>query len=337
MIRLDFSLVVLLATAALALTAHAASAAGPLIIAHRGASGYLPEHTQEAVAMAHAQGAHFIEQDVVLSKDHVPVVLHDVQIDTVTDVADKFPDRKRDDGRFYALDFTLDELKTLNVTERIDPRTGQAVFPARFPSRQGTFRIPTLEEELRLIDGLNRSTGRRAGVYPEIKAPGWHREQGADISPIVIETLARHGYTSKDDPCYLQCFEFEEVRRIREELGYQGRLVQLIGGRGRDGFDPTSPEGLDRLAGFVDGIGPALPLVLREGPDGAFVPTDLVSLAHERGLEVHPYTIRADVLPPGIKQPDALFRLVFDVAGCDAVFTDHPDVGLRALGGRSSR
>lgn len=334
--RIDLSFVVLLATIVVGLGAGMASAGG-LIIAHRGASGYLPEHTQEAVAMAHAQGAHFIEQDVVLSKDHVPVVLHDVQIDTVTDVAARFPDRKREDGRYYALDFTLDELKTLNVTERIDPRTGEAVFPGRFPASRGTFRIPTLEEELSLIDGLNRSTGRRAGVYPEIKAPRWHREQGADISPIVIDILARYGYATKADACFLQCFEFDEVRRIREELGYRGRLVQLIGGRGRGEVDPVSAEGLDRLRGLVDGIGPALPLVLREVDGGGFAPTDLVSLAHERGFEVHPYTIRADALPRGLSDPAELFRLVFDVARADAVFTDHPDLGIRFLAVSSGR
>ena len=303
----------------------------PIIIAHRGASGYLPEHTLEAVAMAHAMGADFIEQDVVLSKDGVPVVLHDVQIDTVTDAAEKFPDRARDDGRWYAIDFTLAELKTLNVHERTDSRTGAAAFPGRFPLGLGTFRIPTLDEELELIAGLNRSTGRTAGIYPELKAPAWHREQGAELTPIVLEVLARHGYTDKDDPCFLQCFEFDEVRRVREEHGYKGRVVQLIGGRGRDGFDPTSAEGLDEVARFADGIGPALPMVLRAESDGTYAPTDLVHLAHERGLVVHPYTIRVDALPAGVEDADELFRLAFDVAGVDGVFTDHPDVGVRYL------
>lgn len=308
------------------------SAAEPIVIAHRGASGYLPEHTLEAVAMAHAQGAHYIEQDVVLSKDGVPVVLHDVQIDAVTDVARRFPERKRPDGRWYALDFTLAELQTLKVTERINPRTGEPVSSKRFPVGLGTFRIPTLEEELEFISGLNQSTGRIVGIYPEIKAPAWHREQGVDPSPIVLATLARFGYEDKDDPCYLQCFDFEEVRRIREDLGYRGRLVQLLGSpRGPNGVSPTSPEGLDQLARNVDGIGPALPLVLRQSEHGGYQATDLVRLAHERKLEVHPYTIRADALPPGLEGPEELFRLVFDVAGVDGVFTDHPDQGVGYL------
>src|SRR5262245_24187713 len=128
----------------------AAQSAHPFVIAHRGASGYLPEHTIAAKAYAHALGADYLEQDVVLSKDDVPVVLHDVYLDTVTDVAKRFPDRKRADGRFYALDFTLAELKQLRVTERFDVRTGQPVYPKRFPAAQSSFQISTLEEELQL-------------------------------------------------------------------------------------------------------------------------------------------------------------------------------------------
>ena len=108
----------------------------PIVIAHRGASGYLPEHTLAAKAMAHAMGADFVEQDVVLSKDHVPVVLHDVHVDTISDVAQKFPGRHRSDGRFYAIDFDLAELQTLNVMERVDYRSGDVAFPKRFPGRK---------------------------------------------------------------------------------------------------------------------------------------------------------------------------------------------------------
>ena len=101
--------------------ALAAAEPRPLIIAHRGASGYLPEHTLAAKALAYGQGADYLEQDVVLSKDGVPVIFHDTHIDTTTDVAKKFPGRQRADGRFYALDFTVSELKQLNVTERFNP------------------------------------------------------------------------------------------------------------------------------------------------------------------------------------------------------------------------
>ena len=108
-----------------------------LVIAHRGASGYLPEHTLPAIAMAHAMGADYLEQDVVLSKDDVPIVLHDIHIDTVTDVARRFPDRKRADGRYYAIDFTVAELKQLPASERFDPRTGRRRVPGALPGGQG--------------------------------------------------------------------------------------------------------------------------------------------------------------------------------------------------------
>ena len=309
-----------------------ASAKRPIIIAHRGASGYLPEHTLEAATLAHAQGADFIEQDVVLSKDRIPVVLHDIQIDTVTDVAKRFPERRRADGRYYAIDFTLAELKSLNVTERINPRSGQPVFSGRFPAGKSAFQIPTLEEELELIAGLNKSTGRKVGIYPEIKSAAWHRKEGAEISPIVLEVLARHGYKDHNDRCYLQSFEFNEVQRIRGEFGYKGRLIQLVAGRGGSGgIDFTSAGGLDQLVGLVDGIGPSLPLVVEDDGNKGFVATPLVRLAHERNLEVHPYTIRADALPEGVTNAAEMFRLCFDVAGVDGVFTDHPDQGVAFL------
>jgi glycerophosphoryl diester phosphodiesterase len=182
--------------------AAAAAQAAPIVIAHRGASGYLPEHTLEAKALAHGQAADFIEQDVVLTKDDVPVVLHDVHLDAVCDVADRFPERRRDDGRFYALDFTLTELRALRFSERRDPQTGRQVFPGRFPAGMGTFRIATLAEELEFLAGLDRSTGRRTGIYPEIKQPAWHRREGHDISPLVLDVLRKHGFATKDDSCF---------------------------------------------------------------------------------------------------------------------------------------
>jgi glycerophosphoryl diester phosphodiesterase len=314
--------------------ATAGAFAHPLVIAHRGASGYLPEHTLEAKACAHALGADFLEQDLVLTKDDVPVVLHDIWLDTVTDVAKKFPERKRADGRYYALDFTLAELKQLRVMERFDQRTGHPVFPKRYPSvaSPSSFQISTLEEELQLIQGLNRSTGRTVGIYPELKKPKWHRDQGRDLSGVVLPILARYGYATRADACFLQCFELTEVRRLRGELHWRGRLVMLIDSKPKedDGTDHNhlcTPAGIKELAALVDGVGPALGRLVTWPAIGAEPKfSELVSLAHAQKLVVHPYTIRRDELPKNCGSLDALHSAVFRLAGVDGAFTDFTDL-----------
>jgi len=317
--------------ALVALLSAALNAAQPVVIAHRGASGYLPEHTREAKVMAHAMGADFIEQDVVLSKDDVPMVLHDVHLDTTTDVAEKFPDRRRADGRFYAIDLTAAEIGTLVATERFDHRTGKQVMPLRHPKGRGVFRVPTLESELELIAELNRTAGRRAGIYPELKAPAWHRKEGKDLAAIVLPILRKYGYATKSDPCYLQCFEYAEVKRVRGELGWKGNLIMLLGGsKGVDGTDfirLKTDDGLKELSGVVEGIGPSLADIISK--DASV--TDLITRAHAVGLLVHPYTLRADALPKGVKDMRQAAELIFRNARADGLFTDHPDQVIKTL------
>jgi glycerophosphoryl diester phosphodiesterase len=259
--------------------------------------------------------------------------LHDIHLDTVTDVARQFPNRKRGDGRYYALDFTVAELKQLHVSERFDVKTGRTVFPRRFPLGQSTFRIPTLEEELQLIQGLNRSTGRSVGIYPEIKQPKWHHEQGRDVSRIVLPILERYGYATKSDACWLQCFDFNEVHRLRNELGWRGRLVMLIesGPTDEDGTDYEflcSPAGLKELAKIVDGIGPAISRIVTWNHEGQPAVTNLVKNAHAEKLVVHPYTIRVDQLPKNCPSAAALHAVLFGTAGVDGAFTDFTDVTM---------
>ncbi len=304
----------------------------PIVIAHRGASGYLPEHTLAAKAFAYACGADYLEQDIVLTKDDVPIVVHDRVIDTVTNVAEVFPDRRRDDGRYYAIDFTWAELEGLRVTERIEPATGEARYPDRFPAWQSRFTLHTLADELEMIAGLNQSTGRNVGIYPEIKSPGWHREAGKDISAIVLAVLAEHGYTEHEDLCYLQCFEADEVQRIRGELGCRLKLVQLmLANQWGDG--PLDAEVIDSdlqvIAVYADGIGPAMSLVVATSEAGDAVVTPLVSRAHAAGLEVHPWTLRADELPAFADDFDEACRIVFEHAQVDGAFSDFPDRTLR--------
>ncbi|MFV8766013.1 glycerophosphodiester phosphodiesterase, partial [Yersinia enterocolitica] len=194
--------------------AHAAEpvakekSADKVVIAHRGASGYLPEHSLPAKAMAYAQGADYLEQDLVMTKDNELVVLHDHYLDRVTDVAERFPDRARKDGRYYAIDFTLPEIKSLKFTEGFDiDKEGKKVqsYPGRFPMGKSDFRVHTFQEEIEFVQGLNHSTGKNIGIYPEIKAPWFHKQEGKDISTKVLEVLKQYGYTTKADKVYLQC------------------------------------------------------------------------------------------------------------------------------------
>jgi glycerophosphoryl diester phosphodiesterase len=300
----------------------------PLVIAHRGASGYLPEHTLEAKAMAHAMGADYIEQDVVLTKDDQPVVLHDIHLDTVTNVAEIFPARARDDGRFYAIDFTLAEIKRLTATERINLKTGKAVYSKRFPAKSSSFKVPTLAEEIELIQGMNKSTGREAGIYPEIKAPDFHRKAGKDISRIVLDTVHRYGYRGKDDKCFVQCFDLEETRRLREELDCKLQIVQLMGGTGY--AKSSTAAGLQKIAEYADGVGPSLALIFRMA-DGEPQVTSFVADAHEAGLVVHPYTLRADELPKLANSYSEFVQAVYVGAQVDGAFTDFPDQTVAAL------
>jgi len=309
-------------------TVAAEPPAVPIVIAHRGASGYLPEHTLAAKSLACAQGADFVEQDVVMSKDGIPVVLHDTTLDAVSDVAARFPGRARADGRHHVTDFTLEELRLLTLSERVDPATGKQVFPARFPAGQGRFGIVSLEEELAFLAGLSRSTGRTVGVYPEIKSPAWHRAEGHDPAAAVVALLRRHGYATKDDPCFIQCFDPDEVARLRRDLGWEGRLVQLVGGKDQDAL--VSAEGLVRIAAVADGIGPSIDRVV----DGSGRPTDLVARARAAGLAVHAWTLRRDRLPAWARSFDELQDRLL-ATGIDGAFTDFPDLTVARLRDRT--
>jgi len=306
--------------------------AQPVIIAHRAASGYLPEHTIEGVVLAHGMGADYIEQDLVLSKDDVPVVLHDIHLETVTDVKQRFPARARKDGRFYALDFTLAELKTLRVHERTD-ENGKQVFPHRYQGHR-VFRIPTFEEEIHLINELNRTRGTDVGFYPEIKSPKWHRQQGHDISKIVLAMLRRYGLDDANANVYVQCFDFDEVKRLRNQLGLKAKLIQLIGENDWHEADTDydqlqTEQGLKAVAKVANGIGPWLQQ-LGQFNNGQWHSSGLVARAHQQGLLVHPYTLRADQLPDGVTMAQAV-GLLFGQLKVDGLFTDFTDkvVALR--------
>ncbi len=288
-----------------------------IVIAHRGASGYLPEHTLEAKAMAHTMNVDFIEQDIVLSKDDVPIVIHDIYLDDVTNVAKKFPTRKRNDNRFYVIDFTFDELKTLQVTERFNPETGKQVYESRFPTGKGNFKLHSLQEEIELIQGLNKSTNKNIGIYPEIKEPDFHKKEGKNLTEIVLKILSDYGYNTKNDNCILQCFDAKELERIRVDLKSELFLVQLI-------EHPEEVLKLEHFASFADGIGPWYKQIIDKKNNGKTTFTSLVSDAHKLGLVVHPYTFRADDLGE-FELFENMLQTLFIDANIDGGFTDFPD------------
>jgi glycerophosphoryl diester phosphodiesterase len=300
------------------------STSRPVVIAHRGASGYLPEHTAIAKVLAHSQGADYIEQDVVLSKDGVPVVCHDVTLESISDVAKVFPGRAREDGRFYAIDFELAELKRLSLTERMNPKTGKPVFSTRFATDFGS-PILTLAEELSLIRGMNQTSGREAGIYPEIKRGGWHNEQTeTPLWKIVWETCRQAGYETKDDACFIQSFEPDDLKALKQ-AGCQLRLVQLLGSAPVKATEAEKLEWAKEIAAYADGIGPAIQLIV----DAEGNSTGIVEAAHQAGLVVHPYTVRDDALPNWASDVEGVYKTLVGKLGVDGFFTDFPDTGVR--------
>ncbi len=321
------------------LLTNTAQAAGFAVIAHRGASGYLPEHTLEAKALAIGMGANYVEQDVVLTRDDVPIVTHDLTLGEVTDIATRFPGRARADGHYYSIDFTLAELKTLTRRERVND-DGSPVFPKRFPNTAIGFAVVTLAEELEFVSGINRSTGRGVGVYTEIKAPAWHREQGKDITRIVLEMLASHGYSRRTDNVYLQCFDALELKRIRGELKSDLKLIQLIGENSwkesTTDYDAMQTAlGIHDVARYADGIGPEISQLV-EWPAAGGVPQikALGKLAKANHLLIHPYTLRIDSLPTNSTDANAVLDVLVKKVKIDGLFSDFPDVVVRYLARR---
>jgi glycerophosphoryl diester phosphodiesterase len=299
------------------------STSTPLVIAHRGASAYRPEHTLAAYALAIDMGADVIEPDVVSTKDGVLVARHENEIGGTTDVADKFPGRrttKTIDGKavtgWFTEDFTLAEIKTLRARERL---------AFREHAYDGQFEVPTLEEVLALVERKSREAGRTVGVYPETKHPAYFRGIGLPLEERLAATLARHGLTSKTSAVFIQSFEADSLKRLRTITG--ARLVQLISDKA-----DTTPARLAAIAQYADGIGPDMQLVVPVDADGRTrPPTTLVDDAHAAGLFVHVWTLRPEpqFLPASYDGDfDAEIRQFISL-GVDGFFTDAPDMAAR--------
>jgi glycerophosphoryl diester phosphodiesterase len=301
----------------------------PLVIAHRGASGYLPEHTAEAKTLAYGMGADYLEQDVVATRDGKLIVLHDVTLDAVTNVAAVFPGRARTDGRHYAIDFDLAEIRRLCVIERRRAGTSEALYPRRFASSTVPFRISTLSEEIELVQGLNRTTGRQVGIYPEIKEPRWHREHGIDLAALLLEELERYGYRGVDASVFVQCFDSAELARIRNELESSLPLIQLLPCSDRATREISASDAAT-LAAHSTGVG--LPYEQLIAPPNhrttAPAPAPLAAALRAAGLRIHAYTFRADQVPAWATSFRDLLHVFLADLGVDGVFCDHPDIAV---------
>lgn len=304
----------------------------PSIIAHRGASGYLPEHTLQAATLAFMQGADFIEQDIVLTKDDVPIVLHDIYIDTVTNVNVIFPQRARSDGRFYAIDFTWDEIQQLSVHER-QTLQGKLVYPERYTGNEH-FSVASLEQHISLIEDLNFHFNKSVGYYPEIKAPEWHGAEGKDITKIVYELLRSKNLTDANANIYIQSFDPNSLKRLRFEFGVEAKLVQLLAENeweeSTTNYDfLMSAKGIANIAQYADGIGPWIPQLVNithaQPDEGDYVVSQLTYHARNNGLTIHPYTFRQDALVLELDS-DELLTLLFTELKVDGLFTDQTDV-----------
>ncbi|MFI9806893.1 glycerophosphodiester phosphodiesterase [Streptomyces sp. NPDC052301] len=327
----------------------------PTIIGHRGASGYRPEHTFGSYDLALDLGADIVEAgDLVPTKDGHLVCRHEPEIGGTTDVAShpEFAGRRTTkvvDGvsttGWFTEDFTLAELKTLRAVERI---------PANRPHNtlyNGRWEIPTFEEVLKWQDEQTRKRGRQVWIYPETKHPTYFRKRGLALEERVAKLLRKYGKDGRNSPVVLQSFEPTSIQKLNQLV--DNPLVVLLStadsrpydfveaGDPRTVADLITPKGLREIAGYAQGIGPTLDLVVPKNADGTLgTPSTLVADAHKVGLVLHPYTMRNEnpFLPAefrkggaadGYGDPFGAFKAYF-ATGIDGVFTDNADTGVLA-------
>jgi len=330
----------------------------PIVIAHRGASGYRPEHTLSSYQLAIEQGADFIEPDLVMTKDGVLIARHENEISGTTDVAEhpEFSDRYKTkviDGEtftgWFTEDFTLAEIKTLRAKER---------RPAlRFDNSQfnGTDEILTFQEVIATAKNGSETAGRTIGVYPELKHPHYHEALGFDMVSALLADLENVGWTGTDDPVFVQCFWPAPLREVKRRstlktvfLTTRWEPDETVMNSYQLSYWPdlASPAGFEEVASWADGLGPSVNLLIAENPNG-LAPSAFLHNAKTNGLLLHPWGINVEpeLIPPPfatrtdvtkgwngieIDQAIAWYKAVFDL-GVNGMFTDYPDVSVSAL------
>jgi glycerophosphoryl diester phosphodiesterase len=330
----------------------------PIVIGHRGAAGYRPEHTVASYELAARMGADYVEPDLVSTKDHVLVARHEPEISGTTDVAShpEFAGRRTTkviDGTpltgWFTEDFTLAELRTLRAKERLpDVRQRNTIY-------NGRYRVPTFEEIIKLVGRLSKRLHRRIGIYPETKHPTYFRSIGLPLEPPLVATLRKYGLDHRDSPVFIQSFEVHNLQRLHRRIDTP--LIQLLDepqlqppdlvgtSDHRTYGDLATPAGLRTIARYADGVGPSKNYIVpRTADDSSGTPTSFVHDAHRAGLLVHPYTFRAEnqFLPRELRSssnPNEYGNLFAEIdqffdLGVDGVFTDNPDIGAET---RSSR
>ncbi|WP_336645851.1 glycerophosphodiester phosphodiesterase family protein [Microbacterium sp. USHLN186] len=318
----------------------------PLVIGHRGAPGYRPEHSRSSYELALAMGVDAVEPDVVATKDGVLVLRHENEISGTTDVADhpEFADRrttKRIDGAdltgWFTEDFTWDELATLRTRERL-PRIRRS--SATFDDAQPILRLTDL---LDLVRAGSEEHGREIGIVLEIKHATYFQSIGLDLAPLIERDLRAGGWADGELPLIIECFESTILERLRtvgiaasfvyliEASGTPYDLVAALGDAAPRYADVVTPAGLDRLVGRVDGISVSKKMLLASG-------STLVADAHARGLRVFTWTCRPEnafldrrFRTGGGKAAfgdfEGEWQAIADT-GLDGVFVDHPDLGV---------
>ncbi len=346
------------------------AAGKPLVVGHRGAAGYLPDHTLAGYSLAIAQGADYIEPDLESTKDGVLIARHEPNIIDTTDVAShpEFASRKKTvmlDGApttgFFVSDFTLAEIKTLRAIQPLADRPQQY---------NGRFAIPTFQEVIDLAKRRSRSTGRTIGVFPETKHPTFHKSLGLALEPKVVAVLKRSGWNTRSAPVILQSFEpgslktlksLSPVKRVQlidaDDVAADGTITfaapydrpydwttsgdaTLLG---RTFGFMTTNAGLNEIKTYADGIGPWKRYIVSTVADPALSgpgessrrlapPTDLVARAHSRGLTVIPFTFRNEPrrLAADYGTSPQEEYRQFYELGVDGVFSDFPDTAVTA-------